>query len=600
MRLFYFVFLFLSCRAVFTQLSISANYNLENLIQEVVGTNGSISNVTFIDNGGETIGRFSGGDAFGISSGLLISTGRVTNALPPNILDDSGEEINPDPVFGFYDRQIVQFDFIANADELSFNYVFASEEYPEYVDSLFNDEFEISIRGNEYAGWTNFSLIPGTSTEVSINTVNNRLNSQFFVRNRRGSDVMEYDGYTRVLNATTPVVPCQTYQVRFFITDIEDGFFDSGVFIEGVENYQDLEPEYSISYQFDRFDRMVEGCNDAQITLYRPQNIAEESNFTIYLNYEGSADRGVDYSVSNDLEEVLFPVSVDSVTFGLSAFSDQLIEGMEDIQINLSKCSNSSVPFDTIQVEIGEGFDSRLNNQILCVENSTVLNPNPINLNDRFTWQNPYLSCNDCLSPNYLSDTSGWVSFTIQDIESGCVSNDSIFVTVYPLRSIFDFSESICYTSQDRAMENSSTLGDSYRWFINGDLVSEEFDPVLKFGEFNVEQDLSSYEVMLVVNNDLIGCSDTSTASVTLNTLLFIPNIITPNQDDENEMFEIQGISQSCWTLRVLNRWGRIIYEKKDYQNDWNGGNLADGIYYYYLFNENREREFKGYLHIIR
>jgi hypothetical protein len=78
------------------------------------------------------------------------------------------------PGFGTNDAAILEFDFIAEAGTISFLYVFASEEYNEFVNLGFSDVFGVFLDG------TNISLIPGSQTPVSIDTVNNGGNSAFY------------------------------------------------------------------------------------------------------------------------------------------------------------------------------------------------------------------------------------------------------------------------------------------------------------------------------------------------------------------------------------------------------------------------------------
>ncbi|MDP0953449.1 choice-of-anchor L domain-containing protein, partial [Klebsiella pneumoniae] len=75
------------------------------------------------------------------------------------------------------DAAVLQFDFIPLGDTLKFDYVFASEEYNVYVGGGVNDVFAFLLSGPNPAGGNyvdaNLALLPGTTTPVSINTVNN-------------------------------------------------------------------------------------------------------------------------------------------------------------------------------------------------------------------------------------------------------------------------------------------------------------------------------------------------------------------------------------------------------------------------------------------
>ena len=60
-----------------------------------------------------------------------------------------------------------------------------------------------------------------------------------------------------------------------------------------------------------------------------------------------------------------------------------------------------------------------------------------------------------------------------------------------------------------------------------------------------------------------------------------IPNVFTPNKDNVNDLFTIENLMN--WQYRelmIFNRWGQIVYYNYDYKNDWDGDNLADGVYF--------------------
>jgi gliding motility-associated-like protein len=63
-----------------------------------------------------------------------------------------------------------------------------------------------------------------------------------------------------------------------------------------------------------------------------------------------------------------------------------------------------------------------------------------------------------------------------------------------------------------------------------------------------------------------------------------VPNVITANGDGWNDIFMIDYLNQyDIRKLTIFNRWGTIVYQSDDYQNDWDGGNVADGVYFYVL-----------------
>jgi gliding motility-associated-like protein len=79
---------------------------------------------------------------------------------------------------------------------------------------------------------------------------------------------------------------------------------------------------------------------------------------------------------------------------------------------------------------------------------------------------------------------------------------------------------------------------------------------------------------------------------------LFIPNLITPNNDGKNDIFEIRGLPSNS-SLKIVNRWGESIYSSENYNNLWKANEAMDGTYYYDLILPNG-KSYKGWLSIVR
>lgn len=197
-----------------------------------------------------SIGYFVTGDSptnLGIEEGLILATGGVSVAVGPNdredkivrttcgeYLDETLEAISyaPDSVF---DMSVLEFDFVPWDSVVSFSYVFASEEYLEWVGSFYNDVFGFFVtgpnpEGGEYEN-QNMALIPGSGETVSINSVYTQHNSEYFVNNA-GGQTIQFDGFTTVLAVSFKVVPLSEYHIKMGICDVGDPDWDSGVFLE--------------------------------------------------------------------------------------------------------------------------------------------------------------------------------------------------------------------------------------------------------------------------------------------------------------------------------------------------------------------------------
>lgn len=127
--------------------------------------------------------------------------------------------------------------------------------------------------------------------------------------------------------------------------------------------------------------------------------------------------------------------------------------------------------------------------------------------------------------------------------------------------------------------------GTSYMWFPTTGLN----DP-LSSATFAAPTTTTLYSVQVT---DINGCKDTAFITVTVDTIpvvnaLFIPNLVTPNGDGFNDIFQIANLDQFPNNeLVVFNSLGQVIYQAKQYNNDWeitwNGDVLPDGTYYYLL-----------------
>ncbi|MFM8487468.1 MAG: choice-of-anchor L domain-containing protein, partial [Bacteroidota bacterium] len=195
--------------------------------------------------------------------------------------------------------------FKPNSDILSFRYCFASEEYPEYSCTSFNDVFGFFIQGPNYPTPTNIAKIPNTNLPVSINNIhpyNDQnspnpnpcfpFNAQYYNGNSNTTKQPVYDGYTDIFTATAMVIPCQNYTIKLAIADVFDAAYDSGVFLEARSFGTSGLRVAAVTPAAD--GSIAEGCSAATInfTIAQPQT----QNFP--LNYEvfGSATPGVDFT----------------------------------------------------------------------------------------------------------------------------------------------------------------------------------------------------------------------------------------------------------------------------------------------------------------
>ncbi len=397
-----------------TELEIDANYSADRLVREVFATDRceTIFNVRQIGNNPDGIGYFSApDDIVGFKRGIVISSGKVKDAAGPNRRTDTGSELSgptPDPDLDLalrgqiYDRSGIEFDFIPLTPEVSFRYVFASEEYCEFVGANFNDIFGFFISGPGFNGRfdngaVNAALIPGTNQSVAINNVNFRTNKDYYLDNEsasvRGSSncggeptngprfsKIEYDGQTVILTATLKVVPCETYHIRIVVADVNDSDLDSAVFLEAGSF--DLGASVSLESEDDATEKdapiiAFEGCRPAVMRVVRGPDSDLDTDQTISYRVasDSEAREGVDFSAFTGI--ITIPAGQEFTEVPIQAFADNEVEGDEEAFILLDvpcACFSDSV---RVIIREPEPMTAALDNPFLyCPSENGTLSAN--------------------------------------------------------------------------------------------------------------------------------------------------------------------------------------------------------------------------------
>jgi hypothetical protein len=296
-----------------------------------------------------TAGTFTGGTGIiGFESGIILSTGGVQNVVGPNQYD-SISQINGlagDPQLTAiaggqtYDATNLQFDFTPTLSEISFQYVFASDEYNEYANTQFNDVFAFFL--NKIGGTpTNIAIVPGTtSTPVSINNVNLVNNPAYFINNDIASGAhlnTEMDGLTTVLTASATVIPGQTYHIKLAIADVTDSVYDSNVFIKASSFASGTPPT---------------------LTAPTNQNATEGSSTLFALGSFSDPDSGpyqVDVNWGDKTPDTTFSVggaTANNTSLGFQPHT-YAEEGPENVTVTVTNSANQSNP-SSFQVNVAD------------------------------------------------------------------------------------------------------------------------------------------------------------------------------------------------------------------------------------------------------
>ncbi|MFN8393785.1 MAG: choice-of-anchor L domain-containing protein [Bacteroidia bacterium] len=241
------------------QLSVRRDSTADVMVKEVLLGKGILVKGVRFTGLPDAIGVFSFPNSAGFfQSGVVLSTGKASDLAGPNIHPKTSTynsvpgDKNLSSVAGgrTFDAAVLEFDFMADKDSVAFNFVFASEEYNDYVGSTYNDAFALVISGPNMPA-KNFAVLPGTNSPISVNSVNANSNRKYYwdnnpftlvgkvneaVKASLNQDILNnvgFDGMTKVMSVGCRVVPKQVYHFQMAIADAGDGTVDSAVLLEG-------------------------------------------------------------------------------------------------------------------------------------------------------------------------------------------------------------------------------------------------------------------------------------------------------------------------------------------------------------------------------
>lgn len=335
---------------------------------------------------------------FPINNGLILTTGNAaaavgpnsgtsfTNNNPPTSSVSTDPHLNDIAAGSVTNGVVLEFDFIPSGDTLVFNYMFGSDEYPEFSPSSFNDAFGLFLWGPGITGpytlagypngGTNIATIPG-GIPVTINNVGDVNNTQYYVFNENSStltygDAIQYDGTTVLLTAAASVQCNQLYHIKLAISNVGDQSYDSGVFLE-AGSFSSAAVDVAVA-TVSGDTTIVEGCTYADFIFTRPPG---QVNDTLIINYTigGVAQQGIDYNTLPN--PITFLPGEDTVIINLTPTQDGINEGFESVVITvqlINPCGDTITSSGTIYIGEGPIINISGNNPtVFCATDSVWL-----------------------------------------------------------------------------------------------------------------------------------------------------------------------------------------------------------------------------------
>ncbi|RAR74074.1 choice-of-anchor L domain-containing protein, partial [Flavobacterium aciduliphilum] len=464
----------------------TTTYTVPQLVQNVLFDStvcpGTISNITwstgtnFSSTNG--IGYFTNTNPnFPLLKGVILSTGNVTAAPGPNTTTQSNGSttwtgdtqlfnyisgLGIDPLLtGYKNATKLEFDFVPLSSTMSFDFLFASEEYGTFQCD-YSDAFAFFLT-NVTAGTAavNLALVPSTTTPISVTTIRdnaynsscNSLNAAYFgsytapPSAAASASATNFNGVTKKMTASSNVIAGNTYHIKLVIADRNDTAYDSAVFLGGGSfNIGNLITSgsgyHNTSYTVANNTAI---CNNQTRDIVFGQNPIPGATYSWYngTTLMSSGPSNV-YTVSQPGTYSVVVTTSSSCQF--SSSNSFVCEFYPDLTANPTNLSNANGIFN-----LETNTPIILNGQ----------NPNNYEINYHLNLTDAQNINNPILNPTNYHGTNGQVIYaSIQDLTgTGCTEVKSfVLLTNCPTITSPSTNQSLCLSSNPVAFSVNTTF----------------------------------------------------------------------------------------------------------------------------------------------
>ena len=248
-----------------------------------------------------------------------------------------------------------------------------------------------------------------------------------------------------------------------------------------------------------------------------------------------------------------------------------------------------------------------------CVPYEVFFNnlSNPINNTYSILWDFGDGEMGNDISPTHTFTEPGEFTVTVEITSPiGCVTDtvfkDLIVIEDSPIASFEYTPEEVTTFNPTVEFLNTSTNSEFFTWNFN-----DEYQTILENPVYTFERPGIHFVRLTAVHES--GCRDTSEYELNVipKSSYFLPNAFTPNNDSKNDLFKGVGDTQyiTDFEMKIINRWGEIIFQTTDPTEGWNGqkNNVGDpvprGTYIVlakYLNGEGVLKELQGTTTVVR
>lgn len=238
-------------------ITVDDTYSAQQLVHDVL-INSPCANVENFTVNGDTFspgaqsyGFFnSNSSSFPFTNGIVLSTARANRSPGPNdnLISEGSTSWSGDAdleqalgISNTVNATILEFDFTPLTNQISFDYIFASEEYHGTAPCRYSDGFAFLLKPiGASTSYTNLAVIPNTTSPVLVTSVHPLINGGCAAQNENYfggyngmSAPINFNGQTTILTAKSAVIPLVKYHIKLVIADHENIQYDSAIFLGG-------------------------------------------------------------------------------------------------------------------------------------------------------------------------------------------------------------------------------------------------------------------------------------------------------------------------------------------------------------------------------
>jgi gliding motility-associated-like protein len=364
-----------------------------------------------------------------------------------------------------------------------------------------------------------------------------------------------------------------------------------------------------------------------------------ELNFLVKLDCESIAEDGSDFRLTNPLGQPIpikrlsanCDINGETQTIQVHLFKKLLVNGRyflysktgNDGNTLVNKCGFPMNEFDTLVLIVDDCSEP-----IWKFENVSVVNDNHTVLE----WRVDGASCDttaiegygifrwDGTQYQFRQLVTQWNKFNYDDLTATNVDGESYSYKIDFRYNGFIFgpSDSIhsIWLKGDGECDSLFLNWNGYNGWLNPqyDVYLSYQNQWVKWNQFPITDttyilqsdtlEVGNYNVKVVTTNggytsesNYVSCNQPEPPTIV------IPNVFSPNGDGVNDLFIIQNLLLYDFRqVTIYNRWGKAVYSSTQYNNDWDGKNVPDGVYFVVvnILNGRVLQEFSGTLTILK